>query len=99
MRIAERAPASAPPSPATRAAPTATMGAMAESVFAALLAGRAEALRLLPGRFADPEAWRSAADAASSRRVASPLVDELARQAAGLPRCDARERNLELLGR
>ncbi|MFI5306221.1 MAG: bacillithiol biosynthesis cysteine-adding enzyme BshC [Polyangiales bacterium] len=72
---------------------------MTESVFAALLAGRAEALRLLPGRFADPQAWRGAAEVASERRVAPPLIEELARQSAGLPRCDARERNLELLGR
>jgi bacillithiol biosynthesis cysteine-adding enzyme BshC len=72
---------------------------MAESIFAALLAGRAEALRLLPGRFADPLAWRDAAEAASARGVAAPLVEELARQSASLPRCDARERNLELLAR
>jgi bacillithiol biosynthesis cysteine-adding enzyme BshC len=72
---------------------------MAESVFAALLSGRPEALRLLPGRFADPEAWRSAAEVAATRAVAGPLLEELARQSAGLPRCEARERNLELLGR
>jgi bacillithiol biosynthesis cysteine-adding enzyme BshC len=68
-----------------------------ESIFAALLAGRAEAQRLLPGRFQDPEAWRAAADVASARRVAPGLLDELDRQSAALPPSPSRERSLERL--
>jgi bacillithiol biosynthesis cysteine-adding enzyme BshC len=71
--------------------------AMAETIFPALLQGRAEALRLLPGRFEQPQAWYTAAEAASSRRVSSTLLDELARQSASLPRCEARDRQLEQL--
>ena len=70
---------------------------MAESIFAALLAGRPRALGLLPGRFQDPEAWRAAADAASAGAVAPEMLEELARQSSALPPSPARERHLERL--
>jgi bacillithiol biosynthesis cysteine-adding enzyme BshC len=72
---------------------------MPESIFGALLAGRPEALRLLPGRFRDPDAWRAAAQVAATRRPASALLEELARQSRALPESAARTRNLEDLAR
>lgn len=72
---------------------------MSESIFAALLAGRPEVQRLLPGRFAEPAAWCQAAREASGRRIEASVLDELARQSSALPPSDARQRNLEKLAR
>lgn len=70
---------------------------MAESIFAAILAGNPRALGLLPGRFQDPGAWRSAAEAASRRAPDPELLEELRRQSATFSASPARDRNLERL--
>jgi bacillithiol biosynthesis cysteine-adding enzyme BshC len=70
---------------------------MAESIFAALLAGNPQALGLLPGRFQDPAAWCAAADVASRRAPAPTLLAELRRQNAEFSPSPARDRNLERL--
>jgi bacillithiol biosynthesis cysteine-adding enzyme BshC len=70
-----------------------------DSVFAALVADRPEALRLLSAPFRDPEAWAAAADRAASRRVPAPVLDEVHRQARELGPSLARDRYLDALSR
>jgi len=50
-----------------------------ESLSAALLAGRSDALAFLPQRFDAAEAWRVAADRAARRTIAPGVHAEIAR--------------------
>jgi bacillithiol synthase len=70
---------------------------MALDFFASFIAGDAAADTLLPVRPLDEEAWTAAALRASRRRCSDALLEELKRQARGLPTSDAREQNLSLL--
>jgi len=54
-------------------------------------------MALLPARPLDEEAWDAAVHRAGRRRTADGLVQELKRQAKGLPPSLARDRNLDLL--
>jgi bacillithiol biosynthesis cysteine-adding enzyme BshC len=70
---------------------------MALDFFASFIAGEPSALALLPARPLDEEAWDNAMRRAARRRAADGLVEELRRQAKGLPASPARDRNLDLL--
>lgn len=72
---------------------------MRPSVFSALLSNSPEALRLLPSRFREEEAWDAAAKRVSGagRRasgVPSDVLEEMRRQSRELPFPEAREGNL-----
>ncbi len=66
-------------------------------MFAAVLAGRSEVQGLLPRDFVAPDAWRAAAEVASLRPIAAPVLQELAGQSRQLPASLARDRHLEQL--
>src|SRR5208283_5344397 len=70
---------------------------MALDFFASFIAGEPAAAALLPVRPLDEEAWEAATLRARRRRAADGVVDELVRQAAGLPASLARDRNLDRL--
>jgi bacillithiol synthase len=72
---------------------------MALDFFASFIAGETAAVALLPARPLDEGAWDFSQRRAAQRRPAEGLVDELKRQAAGLPPSAARDRNLDLLTR
>jgi bacillithiol biosynthesis cysteine-adding enzyme BshC len=70
---------------------------MALDFFASFISGEPAASAFLPVRPLDEGAWDAAARRAARRRCADGVVQELKRQAAGLPASAARDRNLNLL--